>query len=445
MSSSSFDPETQELSFISAYGETEITFKDIESFVSSNISLAVIYGCRVGCAGLMFLILRLLTKNRKTPVFILNELSLFFLIMHSSLYIHFLLGGFNSATYYFTSFGNLTGDDYRTSICADILQVLLIACIESSLTFQVRVVFKSPEVRKIGLLLTLTSAALGLTTLGFYFAACVRSIISLYSDVSVGVVLSNYPMYIFSASVVYSCLILVIKLGLAIRSRRYLGLKQFGTLHILFIMSSQTMIIPAVVVMVSHSTKNLAHSRLTAVSILLVTLQLPLSSMWASSANNSSNVPTITTQTPFLEKSHSGASSSAASCPTSNGGGSTLYASSIGEIEKGYTKTNMSYSLYPEKYKNMSDTENRGNSPSDDKQTPTSVQAHEIDSSSENELFSSGGSIDLEQEIKNSSWWQEAHLRSENDNQNDSTFIATTTHRLNDKSVTIQLPAAKEN
>lgn len=283
-----FDPAAQLLNYTSVYGPAQLTFNDIQGYVNENIQTSIIYGCVIGAGGLMSLILWLISKHKKTPIFILNQLSLLFLVVHAGLYTSYLSGPFNSATATFVGVQSDSGSAKVVTIATNIVQVLLITCIEGSLAFQVKIIFRSSDVYRLGLAVTATASACGLATIGCYLAACIKSIMSLYSNVPLSQVLVNLPIILFAASAVLICLILMAKLGLAIRSRRYLGLKQFDTLHILIIMVAQTMIIPAILVILSFSYVTTVSYRLTPISTMLVTLQLPLSSMWAASANNNS-------------------------------------------------------------------------------------------------------------------------------------------------------------
>lgn len=86
-------------------------------------------------------------------------------------------------------------------------------------------------------------------------------------------------------------ILLIGKLIIAIRTRRYLGLKQFDSFHILLIGFSQTLIIPSIILVVHYFylSQN-KDSLLQQISLLLIILMLPLSSLWAQTANNTHNI-----------------------------------------------------------------------------------------------------------------------------------------------------------
>jgi len=284
--SSDFNPSYQILNFTSIQGPAEFTFADIESYHEKMMKNAMIFAARVGAAGIMMIALWLTSSNRRTPVFILNQFSLLFLVLHSGLYLNYLLGGYASITYTFTGFSNLINQkDLNVYAVTNVLQVLLTASIETSMAFQVRTIFNHPDGKMIGYPLIALSTLTALATTGLYFYNAVASIMELFKNHH-SVYQYNVQSILFASSVNFMSLILMAKLIMAIRSRRYLGLKQFGSFHILLIMSTQTMVIPSILTILSYSLESFKNVAIPAVSVLLVTLSLPLSSMWAASANN---------------------------------------------------------------------------------------------------------------------------------------------------------------
>lgn len=282
-----FDPANQLLNYTSIAGDSQTSFAEIDSYVHTLLKNAFIFAARIGAGGLTMIAIWLTSSNRKTPVFILNQLSLLFLVIHSGLYLSYLLGDYASVAFNFTGFADLLISQKALNIyaAASIIQVCLVATIESSMVFQVRTIFNHPDGRYIGYTLTALSFLIGLATTGVYFYDVVKSIIVIFNDKN-DVYEFNAHTILFASSVNFMSVILVTKLIMAIRSRRYLGLKQFDSFHILLIMSTQTMIIPSVLTILSYALPSLQRVAIPATSVLLVTLSLPLSSMWASSANN---------------------------------------------------------------------------------------------------------------------------------------------------------------
>ncbi|ANB12728.1 alpha-factor pheromone receptor STE2 [Sugiyamaella lignohabitans] len=268
-------------------GPTPVMLSDFDSYLSGEITYALIFGLRIGTAAIVSILLALISKKYKSPVFWLNQTSLILLIIHSGLFISYLLGPFGSVTTEFTgSYANVTYSALCTSVAASWLQLLLVVSIESSLLFQTRSVF--PEYGKYRNIFTAIVFCIAtLPTIVIWTYNCVLSTITtIYPDKGYLLTGHNLKIYyalwpIFSASVVFYSAIFGVKLFLAIRRRRRLGLKQFDTTQIIFIMSIQTMIIPAIFTIIQFALSDVPPGY-TAFTPLLVVVFLPLSAMWAS-------------------------------------------------------------------------------------------------------------------------------------------------------------------
>lgn len=292
----SFNPAEQLLNYTSVLGPTQISFGEIDDYCNLLINQAAIFAARIGAAGLAMIAIWFSSKSKKTPVFILNQLSLFFLIFHSAFYIRYLLGAQATATYYFTGFPSLVSQ-YSVNIytATNIFQLLLTASIQCSIVFQVYTMFNHPDAKYLGRIVTVFAGLVALSVVGLDFYNVVMSIKTIFGDKSDYFASRsvNAEIILFASSINFMSFILVVKLVWAIRARRYLGLKQFDSFHILLIMSFQSMLIPSILTILSYALTSLNHIPLNAVSVMLVALSLPLSSMWASSSNNSPN-PTST-------------------------------------------------------------------------------------------------------------------------------------------------------
>ncbi|CCH43013.1 putative membrane protein [Wickerhamomyces ciferrii] len=285
-----FDPALQLLNYTSAYGDTQVTFADIDHYFHILMKNGFIFSTRIGAGGLAMIVLFLTSSNRKTPVFILNQLSLLFMVIHSGLYLAYLLGGYTSVTFYFTAIqeGIITDNTLNVSAAANIFQALLILTIEASMVFQIRTIFNHPNGKNVGWSVTGISFLTALATVGITFYNSISLIVKMFKGESTedNSKAHDAQIILFACSINFMSLILVTKLIMAIRSRRYLGLKQFDSFHILLIMSSQTMIIPSILTIFSYALNAFKIVALPASAVMLVALSLPLSSMWAASANN---------------------------------------------------------------------------------------------------------------------------------------------------------------
>ena len=175
----------------------------------------------------------------------------------------------------------------------------MIASIEISLIFQIRVIFKGDNFKRVGNCLLVIATALGIATVVMYFLTAVTGMIAVYDDVnSSAQIYFNISTILLATSINFTTVILIVKLVLAIRSRRFLGLKQFDNFHILLIMASQTLIIPSIMFILAYSLNADLHAdELVIIGTLLVVISLPLSSMWASAANNSLKPSSIVADT----------------------------------------------------------------------------------------------------------------------------------------------------
>ncbi|CCD26095.2 alpha-factor pheromone receptor STE2 NDAI_0G03180 [Naumovozyma dairenensis CBS 421] len=289
---SNYNPGQSLISYTSIYGnDTVVSFDEVQTIVDKKITEAIMFGVRCGAVILTIIVMWMISKKKKTPIFIINQISLFLILLHSALYFRYLLSNYSSVTYALTGFPQfIHRGDVHIYGAASIIQVLLVASIETSLVFQVKVIFTGDNFKRIGRVVMGISIALGLATVAMYFVAAIKGMISTYNNVG-----GTQPKYfnvatiLLASSINFMTLILVIKLILAIRSRRFLGLKQFDSFHILLIMSCQSLLAPSILFILAYSLNpNDGTDVLVTVATLLVVLSLPLSSMWATAANNAS-------------------------------------------------------------------------------------------------------------------------------------------------------------
>ncbi|CAI8507808.1 unnamed protein product [Hanseniaspora opuntiae] len=295
---STFNPSDIVLTYESAFSlKTTITFEQLQQWVESKLKYAIIYGTRIGAAGVALLILLIVTKNKKSPIFVINIFSLLFIILHSGVYLKYLKSNYSSITYSFTYFEQIVKrSDIYTSGAANMLEVFLVFCVELSLVFQVYTIFKSTSNKRLGQVWITLSSGIGLATVGLYFASAVKTMKAVYNNSSYtgDTKIYNAAIICLASSINFMTLLLVYKLAHAIKSRRFLGLKQFDSFHILLIMSSQSLIIPSILYILAYGLP--AHDgtqSLQAIATLIVVLSLPLSSMWAGASNSHTVINTM--------------------------------------------------------------------------------------------------------------------------------------------------------
>ena len=287
----------------------------------------------------------------KLFLFYLNSLILLIGIIRSGCYLNYNLGPLNSLSFVFT--GWYDGSSFISSDVTNGFKCILYALVEISLGFQVYVMFKTSNLKIWGIMASLLSIGLGLIVVAFQINLTILSHIrfsraistnrseeesssssslsSSSSSDSVGYVINSIwmdlPTILFSISINIMTILLIGKLIFAIRTRRYLGLKQFDSFHILLIGFSQTLIIPSIILVVHYFylSQN-KDSLLQQISLLLIILMLPLSSLWAQTANNTHNInssPSLSfiSRHHLSDSSRSGGSNTIVSNGGSNGGG----------------------------------------------------------------------------------------------------------------------------
>lgn len=265
----------------------------INELQKSQMSYAIVYGCGIGAALTLLFVVWILC-SRKTPLFIMNNITLVLYVISSSLNLAYVTGPLLSVSVFLT--GILTAPDAINEVYAsNALQTLLIFLIQLTMTYHVYVMFKSPQVKYLRYMLVGFLGCLQVVTTCLYINSNVlysRRMHQLYESGQTyqdGTVMTFVPFILFQCSVNVSSIFLVLKLVMAIRTRRYLGLKQFGGFHILMIVSAQTMLVPSILVLVNYAAhKAVSLNLLSSVSMMFIVLSLPASSMWAAAANASS-------------------------------------------------------------------------------------------------------------------------------------------------------------
>ncbi|GEQ67388.1 hypothetical protein JCM33374_g1052 [Metschnikowia sp. JCM 33374] len=270
-----------------------ITFSKLDATLRESIRLGFAQGLGIGAASLLLFVSWFIVINKKTPMFILHQISLFLLIIRSGLYLGYLLGPFNSLGFKFTGLFDNNWDSFYVTIAVNTFYVLLIACIECILVFQIYVIFKSSKARSPSLIFPIISAALGVVVVVLYVIAVTHNLMRVKAEMTQRYRLftsweTNIPFVMFAVSINYTCVLLVAKLVVAVRTRRVLGLKQFDAMHILLIMSTQTCIIPSIMVIYSYTPASQSSIYLN-LSVIVVVCNLPFSSLWATAANNTAS------------------------------------------------------------------------------------------------------------------------------------------------------------
>ena len=247
--STSFDPFSQSFTLRMADGTPiEITLDDLDSFILYSVQICINYAAQLGASLVLLIVLLLLTKpdKRRAPVFITNTLSLIINFIRNILMCLYFTGPFNEVYAYFAQdYSEVQRSDYAKSVTATVLTLLLLACVEISLIFQVRVVCVT--LRQVYRRATITiSVLIALIAIAFRFALCAENSIYIVTlKYLTGLArLESAANITTTISICWFCAVFVVKLGMALQQRKKLGLGQFGPMQIIFIMGCQTLVIP---------------------------------------------------------------------------------------------------------------------------------------------------------------------------------------------------------
>ncbi|PYI07897.1 hypothetical protein BO78DRAFT_81561 [Aspergillus sclerotiicarbonarius CBS 121057] len=280
---SHFDPFTQNVTMHTADGTPfEVNVQAIDEFLQYCIRICINYSAQLGASIVLLVILLLLTRpeKRRSSVFILNSSALLSNIARLVCQILYFTSDFVRVYPTFAGdYSRVPTSAYANSIIAVVFYTLLVICIEASLVLQVQVICANLGHVYRHILLTF-SIVVALIPVGFRMALMVQNAISIMSAESNKLLiwLSSTENIVFTISICFFCAVFVTKLGFAIRQRRRLGVRDFGPMKVIFVMGCQTLVIPAFfsilhyIVTVPELFSNVAT---------LVTISLPLSSIWA--------------------------------------------------------------------------------------------------------------------------------------------------------------------
>lgn len=278
-----FDPYLQNITFYTPEGVTvNTTMYYLDWFYQYDIRLCINYGSQLGASVVLFVLLLLLTHSDKrgSAVFILNGVALLFNILRLLFQvIHFTTGFEKIYPYFSGDYSAVKPSAFAISIVSVVFQTLLVICIMTSLVMQVHVVCATLRRRYRRPLLAL-SIVMALVPIGFRMGFMVENCIAIVKVSYMTHIwwLESATNIVITISICFFCAVFVTKLGYAIRQRRRLGVRDFGPMKVIFVCGCQTMTIPALFAILQYfsSTPELSSNVLT-----LVTISLPLSSIWA--------------------------------------------------------------------------------------------------------------------------------------------------------------------
>lgn len=251
-STSNFDPYTQSFTLLKADGATSfnVSISNLDSMYQYSVRISINYSVQLGASLVLLLVLLLLTQpeKRRSPIFLINLVSLSLNVIRMLLQCFFFTGNFTESYAFFAGdYSRITNADYANQIVSAVMNLLLLISVETSLCLQIRALCSNiilPIYRRIIFSLSAITVFLAL---GFRLALCVENVRYI---LTVSAALTNIN-WLQSASnitttisICWFCAVFVGMLGMAIHRRQQMGMKKFGPLHVIFIMGCQTLVIP---------------------------------------------------------------------------------------------------------------------------------------------------------------------------------------------------------
>lgn len=244
-----FNPYTQTLIILDAEGNpNNVSISDIDAYVNYGVRICINYASQIGASVVLLVVLLLLTKKEKrtSAIFALNGTALFFNAIRNLFQSLYFTGQFYEFyTYFSEDYSMVPASQYRISVASLVLGTIVVICIQASLILQVRAVCITMR-ETYRLIALLFCVAIALAVVSVRFALMVQDARATLASqtFSSGYSLAASSNYVLTASICFFSFIFAMKLGIAIRERRRLGLRQFGPMQVIFIMGCQTLVIP---------------------------------------------------------------------------------------------------------------------------------------------------------------------------------------------------------
>lgn len=245
---SSFDPYTQNITFLMADGVTPVTISlgTIDGWTIYDTKVAINWAAQLGALFIMFFVVLILTKaaKRRAPIFILNLLSLFFGFLRTLLGVLFFTSSWIKIYPAFSLDFSAVSGPRRLSVAATIPGLLMLITVLTSLTLQAHTVVKSMDNLHRHLITGFSVIIIALS-IGFQFALTITNIMSI-NDATffIGFKVQRGALVTFTIAIWFFTLIFTGKLVYTLHIRRRNGWKQWSGVRILAAMGGCTMLIP---------------------------------------------------------------------------------------------------------------------------------------------------------------------------------------------------------
>ncbi|KAH7042016.1 fungal pheromone mating factor STE2 GPCR-domain-containing protein [Macrophomina phaseolina] len=281
-----YEPLRQTIVIVDRLGEeVPVSLENVNEFTHYGVKIGIVWGSQIGAALITLVLLLVLSRpeKRRSTLFVSNVLSLFLCIFRSITNVLYYTSN------WYTLYVIATGDysqiplsDYVNSILATTTSLLLLICVEVSLVIQANIVcttVKRPWRIAIMIISGLVAVAVIAVRL---WQTILNNQMTMGEDVLGLDQVASLSSILLVTSICFFSLVFCCKLGLAIRNRRQLGLKQFGPMQIVFIMGTQTLIIPTILAILDHTVPDIVG--MGSFMMTTIVICLPLTSIWAASS-----------------------------------------------------------------------------------------------------------------------------------------------------------------
>jgi pheromone alpha factor receptor len=221
----------------------------VDTLIKDSVVHGIIPGVQFGASLILFLVLLLLSKHdkRRSPVFIFNTAALCFNIIYALLQCCIVTSSWwDIYPIMVGDYGVVTPAAQRLTVAVSVFVTLVALCIEASLVLQVHVVSVTMRTWQ-KLFILAISSFVAAVAMGFRIAQSVVSVMcNNRADEFCNSTtwLAKAKDISLTLSICFFSIIFCAKLGWSLRERRKLGMKQFGSMQIIFIGGFQTMFIP---------------------------------------------------------------------------------------------------------------------------------------------------------------------------------------------------------
>jgi pheromone alpha factor receptor len=262
---STFDPWTQNITLTRSDGTRVISSLALaDDYLHYMIRLSINYGAQLGACAVLLLVLLLLTRPEKrvSSVFVLNVAALLANIIRLGCQLSYFSTGFARMYALLAGdFSRVSRGAYAGQVMASVFFTIVLICVEASLVLQVQVVCSNLR-RQYRILLLGASTLAALVPIGVRLTYSVLNCMVIMHAGTMDHLawLESATNIVTTVSICFFCAVFVVKLGLAIKMRKRLGVKQFGPMRVIFIMGCQTMTIPGKARRGSHHSMKKDHT-----------------------------------------------------------------------------------------------------------------------------------------------------------------------------------------